>query len=100
MRRVVERVRRTAVVLLIALVFVPVAFHGHGHGRSGASSGACGICLATHHSPAAQALPVVAPVDVGASIRLVVASVVAPANVGRHPHAGRGPPASAATAIA
>jgi len=100
MRRVVERVRRVTVALLIVLVLVPAALHGHDHGSAGEPRSGCSICLATHHTPALQAVPIVMPAAAGPSLELLPRPIVAPATAERHPHAGRGPPLFADTPIA
>ncbi len=93
-------VRPAGSLFITAVVLVPLFLGGHRHDTDlGATSTACGICVATYHSPAVTAppLPQLAPTRYGLAVSSPRPDAPGPAC--RTFKAGRAPPRHATTEV-
>ncbi len=85
-----RRRRLLGSLVLAALLLVPALASGHHH--AGDPTAPCAACVATHHSPLAQAPAVVAPAVRPVVVRIVAVGADLPATPPLGRAAGRAPP--------
>jgi hypothetical protein len=83
---------RLGAIVLVALLFVPLALRGHHHGNHDSAARPCAACVVTQHTAAVHAPAVSpdAPVFRGFSLPRTTPRVVA--RLGAAPAHGRAPP--------
>ena len=93
--------QRAGTVLTLALILVSLAFSGHRHttGQPNTSD-SCPVCVATHHSPAVSAAPVLQPAPALRQLAVAAPPVLAPSNAYRPYKSGRSPPLQSTTHVA